>query len=216
VAYLVAAAAALALALAGGSAARTAGVTLAINVLIGASFHVVLGPVLGERERKTLAFVMTLPVTVVDVTVAKLASAFLLFVGPAVLAAAATTVALPSLTTILGSTAGAGPSWTLLAGWVGYGSVAIGAWMLFFAAVLGTALVTESVGWTIGVLTGSVVVVGNIVLQVLPVLPGASAYIRSIAQRGPALSATIGIEVVGLAAVVALIVGLQRRKTSFV
>ncbi len=71
----------------GGPVGRSAGVTLAVNVLIGVSFHVMLGPVLGERERRTLAFVMSLPVTPAEVAVAKLASAFALFLLPATIAA---------------------------------------------------------------------------------------------------------------------------------
>ena len=70
-AYILAALAGLALTALGGSTARSAGITLAFNVLIGVSFHVLLVPVLGERERKTLAFVMSLPVTAADAAVAK-------------------------------------------------------------------------------------------------------------------------------------------------
>src|SRR5260221_792887 len=93
-AYTGAALLALILTAAGGSAGRGAGITLALNVLIGVSFHVMLGPVLGERERKTLAFVMSLPVTPRDYAVAKLLSAFVLFLIPAAIAATAP-VALP-------------------------------------------------------------------------------------------------------------------------
>jgi hypothetical protein len=73
--YTAAASAGLILAALGGQTGRNAGITLALNVLIGVSFHVMLGPVLGERERKTLAFVMSLPVTPRDAAVAKLLAA---------------------------------------------------------------------------------------------------------------------------------------------
>jgi hypothetical protein len=52
--YTAAALAGLVLAASGGTVTRSMGITLALNVLIGISFHVTLGPVLGERERKTL------------------------------------------------------------------------------------------------------------------------------------------------------------------
>src|SRR5215471_7916667 len=86
-AYILAAVAGLVLTSTGGPAGRSAGITLALNVLIGVSFHVMLVPVLGERERKTLAFVMSLPVTPGDTAVAKMVAAFTLFLAPATIAA---------------------------------------------------------------------------------------------------------------------------------
>src|SRR5262249_45262090 len=70
-------------------ATRGAGVTLALNVLIGVSFHVMLQTVLGERERGTLPFVMSLPVTPGQAAAAKLLSAYLQFAIPGTIAATA-------------------------------------------------------------------------------------------------------------------------------
>ena len=42
--------------------ARSLGLTLAANVLIATCFHLVLGNILGERQNRTLAFAMSLPV----------------------------------------------------------------------------------------------------------------------------------------------------------
>ena len=216
VAYLAAALAAVALtALVGGPAARSAGVTLALNVLIGVSFHVMLGPVLGERERRTLAFVMSLPVTPAEVAVAKLASAFALFLAPATLAATALVWATP-FDVPARIAASALPWWSHLPGFVAYSAVVLGAWTLFFSVVLAAAIVSESVGWTIGVLCGLLFVVGNFAVQVLPRLEGTGAYLRSLTRGGPALPLTIGVEAFGVAAVVAFVAALQRRKTSFV
>jgi hypothetical protein len=85
-AYSAAAAASLVLAAVGG-ALRPSGITLALNVMIGASFHILLGPVMGERDRKTLAFVMSLPVTPRQAAFAKLVSAFALFLVPGLIVA---------------------------------------------------------------------------------------------------------------------------------
>ncbi len=72
--YTAAAFLGLILAASGGSVGRSAGITLALNVLVGVSFHVMLLPGMGERERKTLAFVMSLPVTPKGAATAKLLS----------------------------------------------------------------------------------------------------------------------------------------------
>ncbi len=215
-AYLAASLAALALtALVGGPVGRSAGVTLALNVLIGVSFHVMLGPVLGERERRTLAFVMSLPFTPAEVAVAKLVSAFALFLGPATLAATALVWATP-FDVPARIAASPLPWWAHVPGFLAYYAVVLGAWTLFFAVVLAAAIVSESVGWTIGVLCGVLFVVGNFATQVLPRLESTAAYLRSLARGGPALPLTIGLEACGIAAVVAFVAARQRRKTSFV
>lgn len=216
VAYAAAALAALCLtAVVGGRFGRSAGVTLALNVLIGVSFHVMLGPVLGERERRTLAFVMSLPATAAEVAVAKLASAFALFLGPATLAATALVWATP-FDVPARMAASSLPWWTHVPGWLGYYALVLGAWTLFFSIVLAAAVVTESVGWTIGVLCGLLFVVGNLAIQVLPGLPTFGLYLRGLTRGGPELLATIAVEALGIAVVVAGVAALQRRKTSFV
>jgi ABC-2 type transport system permease protein len=214
-AYILAAIAGLAMTLSGGSVARSAGITLAFNVLIGVSFHVMLGPVLGERERKTLAFVMSLPVTPRDAAVAKLAAAFTLFLIPATIAAT-TLVWLSPIDIPAAMAAAHRPLWSHLLGMLGYYALVLGAWMVFFSLVLGAAIISESVGWTIGVLTGVLFVFGNFVIQILPILHGLRPYMRALARGQAALPITIACEAAGIAAIVAIILMLQQRKTSFV
>ncbi|MBK9966581.1 MAG: ABC transporter permease subunit [Holophagales bacterium] len=216
VAWVLVALASLALtALVGGRFGRTAGSTLALNVLIGVSFHVMLGPVLGERERRTLAFVVSLPVTPGEVAVAKLTSAFTLFLLPGVTAATALVWATP-FDIPARMAASHDPLWVHALGMLAYHALVLGGWLLFFSVVLAVAIVTESVGWTIGTLVGLMFVMGNIVLQLLPALPGFGAYLRALGKGEPALPVTIACEAAGVAAVVWLIVALQKRKTSFV
>lgn len=213
--YTVAAFAGLILAGAGGAAGRTAGITLALNVLIGVSFHVMLGPVLGERERKTLAFVMSLPVTPRDAAVAKLASAFVLFLIPATVAATALVFISP--VDVFAAMAASDRSvLSHVAGWVGYYGLVLGAWLLFFAVVLAAAIVSESIGWTIAVLTGLIFVFGNVVIQVAPKLGWVGRYLRDVARGGPALPVTLLAETAGIALVIGVMLALQGRKTSFV
>ncbi len=214
-AYILAALTGLALTVTGGSVARSAGITLAFNVLIGVSFHVMLGPVLGERERKTLAFVMSLPVTPGDAAVAKLVAAFTLFLLPATIAATAL-VWLSPINIPAAMAATHRPLWSHLPGVLGYYAVVLGAWMLFFSVVLGAAIVSESVGWTIATLTAMLFVFGNFVLQVLPRMHGVGRYLRALGRGQAALPVTIACEAAGIAAIVSIILVLQRRKTSFV
>lgn len=214
-AYTVAATLGLLLAAFGGASGRGAGITLALNVLIGVSFHVMLGPVLGERERKTLAFVMSLPATPRDVAVAKLWSSFILFVIPAFISATALVFLSP--VDVFGAMAASDRSvLSHLLGWAGFYALVLGAWLLFFSVILAVAIVGESIGWTIAALTGSTFVFGNVVIQVASNLRWVSSYIRDVTHGGTALPVSLAVEALGLTLVVAAMLILQGRKTSFV
>jgi ABC-type Na+ efflux pump permease subunit len=214
IAYTAAACVGLVLAAVSAST-RSAGITLALNVLIGVSFHVMLQPVLGERERKTLAFVMSLPATPKDAAAAKLLSAFAMFLIPG--AIAATALVFLSPVDIFHAMAASDRSIAShAAGWAGYYALVLGAWLFLFSLILATAIVTESIGWTIAVMTGLIFVFGNVVLQVAPRLVWFGRFVRTLAHGGPALLATLGIELLGIALVVTVMLALQGRKTSFV
>ena len=214
-AYTAAAFAGLILAAGGGAMGRGAGITLALNVLIGVSFHVMLGPVLGERERKTLAFVMSLPVTPREAAVAKLVSSFVLFLIPATVAATAL-VFLSPVDVFNAMAASERSVLSHVLGWAGYYGLVLGAWVLFFSVVLAAAIVSESIGWTIAVLTGLLFVLGNFALQVAPSLGWVGRYFRDLARAGPALSVTLLAEALGIVVVVVVMLALQGKKTSFV
>jgi len=205
----------LVLAAAGGAAGRGAGITLALNVLIGVSFHVMLGPVLGEREHKTLAFVMSLPVTPRDAAIAKLLSAFLLFLIPATVAATAL-IFLSPVDIFAAMAVSDRPVVSHVFGWIGYYGLVLGAWLVVFAVVLAAAIVSESIGWTIAVLTGMIFVFGNGAIQLAPKLGWIGRYVRDLARGGPALPLTLLAESLSLALVIGAMLWLQGRKTSFV
>ncbi len=212
--YTIAAAAAVALA-AAGTSTRAAGITLALNVLIGLSFHVSLGPVLGERERRTLPFVMSLPITPREVAMAKLGAAYLMFSGPALVAAAALVYASPVDVFSAMANDGRSPIQHVV-GWLAYFAVVLGVWLALFSVVLAVAVVTESLGATIAAVTGLMFVVGNGVLQVAPHLEIVGRYLGDLHHGGPALPATLAIEVLLIALITAIMLWRQGRKTSFV
>ncbi|MBI2838302.1 MAG: hypothetical protein HYX75_08315 [Acidobacteria bacterium] len=191
------------------------GVTLALNVLIGLSFHVTLGTVLGEREKKTLPFVMSLPLRPQEVALAKLVSSYAMFFLPA--AAAAVSLVFLSPVDIFTAMAHDGRSiGAHVLGWCAYFALVLGAWTVFFSTVLASAIVTESLGWTVAVITTLLFVFGNGLLQLAPRLALFVRYIRDLQRGGPSLPLTLGVELLAIALVIAATLWLQSRKTSFV
>jgi hypothetical protein len=64
----------------GGQAAFTIGLILLVTVMVMISAMSVMGNVLGERENQTLAFTMTLPISYLEYTTAKILGNLLIFV----------------------------------------------------------------------------------------------------------------------------------------
>ena len=64
----------------GGQAGFTIGLILLVTVMVMISAMTVMGNVLGERENQTLAFAMTLPISYIEYTTAKILGNLLIFV----------------------------------------------------------------------------------------------------------------------------------------
>lgn len=194
---------------------REMGITLALNVLIGLSFHVTIGTVLGEREKKTLPVIMSLPLRPQDVALAKLVSSYAMFLLPAT--AAAVSLVFLSPVDIFSAMSHDGRSFGAHAlGWCAYFALVLGAWIVFFSTVLASAIVTESLGWTVAVITGLLFVVGNALLQLAPRLALFVRYIRDLQRGGPSIPLTLGAELLAIALVITATLWMQSRKTSFV
>lgn len=209
------AAAGVAVALAAGPATRGLGITLALNVLIGLSFHVTIDPVLGERQRRTLPFVLSLPVSPRDVAAAKLAAAYLMFLAPGTLAAAALVFLSPVDVFAAMATDGRTLA-SHLAGWLGYFGLVLGAWAALFSVVLAAAIVSESVGVTVAVISGLMFVIGNGASLLVRRAGLVVRYVRDLAAGGPSVPATLAVEAAVVCLVVLAVLWLQGRKTSFV
>lgn len=114
-----------------------AGSVLLITIVIGLGIYLVIATVLQERTEKTITFVMSLPVTVHEYTAAKLIANLLLYLVPwAALGIGVTIV-------------------TLTRSGIPDGLLPFVALMLFellvsYVLVLAVALVSESMGWTVG------------------------------------------------------------------
>jgi ABC-type Na+ efflux pump permease subunit len=213
--YVGAGALAVALAAVPDRSARSLGVTLAMNVFIAACFQLVIGNVLGERERKTLAFTLSLPVSPRELTAGKLLSSVSLYTLCGVFAAVALMALAPA-----GVVAGAAHDGRSLLShalaWLPYVALVLGGFLVPFATVLATAVVTESLGWTITVSSSLIFVLGNGLIMFGPRLHFLGAYARNVSRGGPALPATIVLEAALLVCILAVTFWLQDRKRSFV
>ncbi len=212
--YAAAGCVAVALAATHDQAARSLGITLAINVFLAACFHLVLGNVLGERERKNLAFVLSLPVSPIEQAAAKLLSSIGMYAGVGSFAAFAFVFLAPVDVFAAMASDGRGLLSHAL-GWTAYFALVLGGFLVPFAIVLATAVVSESLGWTIAVSTGLIFGLGNGLFLFGPRASVVAAYVRSLRTGGPALPATLAFEAAAIACTLGIALHLQSRKTSF-
>jgi len=135
-AYLVGGLVALAVMFSGGTTAFTIGSILLVTAIVSLGCHLVLGTVVQERTNQTLPFVMSLPVSVQDYTAAKLFANFTVFLVPWLLLSV---FLLSIMSSSQIASGGAVPIFTLMLFWM----------VITYLIMLGTALVSESEGWTI-------------------------------------------------------------------
>jgi ABC-2 type transport system permease protein len=182
---------------------RTFGLTLLVNVLIGLSFHLPFGTIFGERDHRTLAFVLSLPVTPRDHTGGKLFGNLALFLAPMLAAAVAFT---------FWGVSRSSSEYVVVFRLV---PLALGVFLAFYSWVLAVALLTESVGATMAFLLVSIFILGNGAIQLLPRIPAVVAWVDAALAGKSAFPITLGAEglLVGLA--VAMSLWGSARKTSF-
>lgn len=130
----------------GGQAAFYAGTVLLMTVLIAMSAQVVMGTVVKERSEQTLPFIMTMPVSTRQYTTAKILANVLIVFVPW-LALALGTIG------VLGSPKG--PH-----GLIPFAVIILTELFVSYSLTLAVAIVTESEGWTIGM-----IISGNLFLQ---------------------------------------------------
>ncbi len=195
-------------------AARSLGLTLAANVLIATCFHLVLSNVLGERQNRTLAFTLSLPVAPREIVAAKLASSVVMYLACGLLATTAM-VHLAPVDVFAAMAADGRGLLAHLAGWSAYFALVLGAFLALFAIVLATAIVSESHGWTMASAVGLIFVVGNGLFLFGPRLAVVARYGRDLRRGGPALFWTLVVEALVIAGILWLTFRLYERKKSF-
>jgi hypothetical protein len=179
-----------------------AGCLLIITLLIALGMHVVMATVVGERIEHTLPFVMSLPISIAQYTMAKIAANVSLFgAGWLILALGVSGV-------------------VLFRAGVPHGLFVLSTIMLLdilasYFVLLAVAVTTESMAWTI-----VTVIVGNIVLNLLTYTLGQDPSIKSdytsmsIVWSPSAIGVVIGECAIIAAAIVATF-AVQSRKTDF-
>ena len=121
----------------GGQTVFYMGSVLFIAVLMGLGIHLAIATVMSERNDQTLAFIMSLPVTIMDFTIAKILANLLVFLVPWL------SLTIASVFIITGREA-------LPNGMIPFVIVVVSELFVAYCLVLAVALITESDGWTIG------------------------------------------------------------------
>lgn len=152
---------------------RWLGTTLLLNVLIGMTFHLPIVTILGERENRTLSFVLSLPVAPMDFAIAKYAASIAMFLVPCAVIAV-----------------GVGPK-----AWQQSGVVVLLALLAIFVVVIGVTIVSESMSWTFAAIGAAMVGANAVMHSALPAAlreaSGAALIAVELGVMGVAILATL-------------------------
>lgn len=138
-AYSVAGLFAIGLTAMGTDASSYAGSILLITVMIAIGFHLVMVTVVAERTEHTLPFIMSLPISPMEYTTAKIGANLLIFM-------------VPWLTLTTGTLFLLGTEGARSGALIPFSLIILTELLAAYVLVLTIAVVTESQGWTIGVL----------------------------------------------------------------
>jgi ABC-2 type transport system permease protein len=122
-----------------------AGSVLLLTTMITLGVHLAIATVVGERTEHTLPFIMSLPISPTDYTTAKIAANLSIFLVPWV-----------ALTLGVLGVLGSGAT----GGLVPLAAIVMAEMVTSYCLLLAVAIITESLGWTIGVM-----MVANLFLQ---------------------------------------------------
>jgi ABC-type transport system involved in multi-copper enzyme maturation permease subunit len=186
----------------GGEGAFYAGCVGLLTVLISVGIHLTMGTVIEERRTHTLTFVMSLPISSHEYTLAKILANMTIF------GLAWTTLFVATIAVITGR--GGVPD-----GLIPFAAVILGEIFFGYCLTLCVAIVSESQGWTIGAM-----IVANLLLQAtMYTVSHAPAVARSmktdaIVWQQP-ISGLLAAEIGAILLMLVLTFYLQARKTDF-
>ncbi|NKB72258.1 MAG: hypothetical protein GKR89_34705 [Candidatus Latescibacteria bacterium] len=196
---------ALALALVGYGSDGTyyVGAVLLLTAIIGIGIYLVFMTTIQERKEKTLAFVMSLPLSALQYTRAKLLANALFYL-------------LPWSLLLLGSFAVIAGTDFLPNGLIPFTAVALAELLVAYCLLLGIALVTESEGWTIFVMAVCNISL-NFFLYFIAHIPSINATMSGpVAVWNSTILWILLLEVLAAVAIVSLTFFFQNRKTDFI
>ena len=193
----------MALAAVPGHTAALMGLNLILSLFIALTFYLPLSTVLNERTEKTLPFVMSLPVSPADYTMAKIISNVVLYL-------------LPLLATALGvSLVFRGEGGGSLPIAIGHAHVVLLGMLTLFSFIVGFAIITESMGWTVALIVVTMFLFGNVVMQLVPRFPAAQQFLVDIANQGGAYFSALGVEALLILGILGLTFYVQANKRDF-
>lgn len=186
----------------GSEGAFYGGSILLITVVISMGIHLVMLSVVQERSEQALAFVMSLPVSPKEYTAAKVLANLLIFAFAWVILLVGTVAVIAGR--------GAIPD-----GLIPFAVVLLGYLLTSYCLTLGVAIVTESLGWTIGAM-----VLGNLLLQGVMYgvshAPGmAQDFAANVIVWRQPITGLLGAELGVILLMLSLTFYLQSRKTDF-
>lgn len=183
-------------------AAFSASSIVLITVLIAIGIHLAMITVVHERTEHTLAFVMSLPVSPREYTLAKLVANLTIFGAAwgAITAAIVTMIATRP---------------TLPDGLIPYALTILLQIFVSYCLTLAVAIISESQAWTIGA-----IVAGNLLIQAamygVSKAPAVAATLKTeTIYWGAPIPAILGVELVAIVGMMVLTFYLQARKTDF-
>ncbi len=186
----------------GGEGAFYAGCVGLLTVLISVGIHLTMGSVMEERRNHTLTFIMSLPISSNEYTLAKILANMTIF------GLAWVTLFVSTVTVI--ASRGSVPD-----GLIPFAAVILGEIFFGYCLTLCVAIISESQGWTIGAM-----IVANLLLQATMYMAShAPAVARAmktdaIVWHQP-ISGLLAAEIGGILLMLALTFYLQARKTDF-
>lgn len=194
---------AIAVVIFGGSGLFLFGFILFVTAMAGAGVHAVMQTVVEERREQTLAFIMSLPLTIREYTAAKL------IVNVSMFGVVWLTLSVASMVIFLGDSGmqeGARPFVTI---------VLVGIF-LAYAIILAVSMVTESIGWAIFSM-----VAANIGTQIFLHWASDLYGIRSVIKGDVAMWNSTELTILGgqilmIVGLIAMIFLLQTRKRDFI
>jgi hypothetical protein len=185
----------------GGKAGFTIGLIFLVSIMIAIGATLVMSTMIGERENQTLPFVMSLPITYLEYSVAKILGILLIFVPFWLILVAG------SLALILAA--------PVIHGLFAFTVIMAVELLAGICLMLAVALVTESKGWAI-----SAMLVGNVGFNVAGYffahVPGIADGLWGTSIRWtPAASISLSTEFALIVLMLGFAFFLQSRKTDF-
>ena len=186
----------------GGQAAFMIGLVLLLTALIAVGAHLAIATMVQERKEQTLAFVMSLPISHAEYTLAKLLGTLLIFM-------------VPYLVLVLGSLALFAIPHGVPHGLLPFTTIMAAEILVNTCLMVAVAMVTESQGWTV-----AAIIVGNVSINIVGYfvahLQGIARGMQgSLVMWSTTASVALLVEFLVIASVLGLTFFLQSRKRDF-